>query len=87
MKEVQSYAEAAVVGSAVVHAIEDRFAKEGAEAIEKFVRRLKDGRRGAIRMSDVAEWRKRIDEIDQELVKLLNERSRARWKSGTSRRR
>jgi chorismate mutase-like protein len=28
------------------------------------------------RMSDVDGWRKRIDEIDQELVKLLNERSR-----------
>jgi len=26
-------------------------------------------------MKDVAEWRKRIDEIDQHLVKLLNERS------------
>jgi chorismate mutase len=27
-------------------------------------------------MSDVSEWRKRIDEIDQELLKLLNERAR-----------
>jgi len=27
-------------------------------------------------MSDVDGWRKHIDEIDQELVKLLNERSR-----------
>jgi len=27
-------------------------------------------------MSDVDGWRKRIDEIDQELVQLLNERSR-----------
>lgn len=27
-------------------------------------------------MSDISEWRKRIDEIDQQLVKLLNERSR-----------
>ena len=26
-------------------------------------------------MSDLARWRKRIDEIDQQLVKLLNERS------------
>jgi chorismate mutase len=26
-------------------------------------------------MKDLAEWRKRIDEIDQQLVKLLNERS------------
>jgi len=26
-------------------------------------------------MSDVAAWRKRIDEIDRQLVKLLNERS------------
>ena len=26
-------------------------------------------------MSDVAEWRKRIDEIDRQLVKLLNARS------------
>jgi len=27
-------------------------------------------------MSELEEWRKRIDEIDQQLVKLLNERSR-----------
>jgi chorismate mutase len=27
-------------------------------------------------MSDVTEWRKRIDEIDQQLVRLLNERAR-----------
>ena len=26
-------------------------------------------------MTDVADWRKRIDEIDRQLVKLLNERS------------
>lgn len=26
-------------------------------------------------MKDVAEWRKRIDEIDQQLLKLLNERA------------
>ena len=35
-------------------------------------------------MSDLAGWRKRIDEIDQQLVKLLNERSHsARWRLGT----
>ncbi len=27
-------------------------------------------------MSDLDDWRKRIDEIDQQLVKLLNERSK-----------
>ena len=27
-------------------------------------------------MSDLEDWRKRIDEIDQQLLKLLNERSR-----------
>jgi chorismate mutase len=27
-------------------------------------------------MSELEDWRKRIDEIDQQLVKLLNERSR-----------
>ncbi len=43
VREVQSYADAAVVGSAVVHAIEERFAKEGAAAIESFVRDLKNG--------------------------------------------
>ncbi|MGH9355395.1 MAG: chorismate mutase [Terriglobia bacterium] len=26
-------------------------------------------------MTDVAEWRKRIDEIDQQMLKLLNERA------------
>jgi tryptophan synthase alpha chain len=43
VREVQSYADAAVVGSAVVHAIEERFAQEGPAAIEKFVRGLKTG--------------------------------------------
>jgi chorismate mutase len=33
-------------------------------------------------MSDVAEWRKRIDAIDQELLKLLNERSRCALEIG-----
>ena len=28
-------------------------------------------------MSEVGEWRKRIDEIDQQLVKLLNARAQA----------
>jgi tryptophan synthase alpha chain len=41
VREVQSYADAAVVGSAVVHAIEERFAQEGPAAIEAFVRGLK----------------------------------------------
>lgn len=43
VREVQSYADAAVVGSAVVHAIEERFAREGPTAIEKFVWALKTG--------------------------------------------
>ncbi len=43
VQEVQSFAEAAVVGSAVVHAIEDQFARGGAQAIQKLVRRLKNG--------------------------------------------
>jgi len=43
VREVQSYADAAVVGSAVVHAIEERFAQEGPAAIEKFGRGLKSG--------------------------------------------
>jgi tryptophan synthase alpha chain len=43
VREVQSYADAAVVGSAVVHAIEERFAQEGPASIEKFVRDLKTG--------------------------------------------
>jgi tryptophan synthase alpha chain len=41
VREVQSHADAAVVGSAVVHAIEEHFAQEGPRAIEKFVRGLK----------------------------------------------
>jgi tryptophan synthase alpha chain len=40
---VQSVADAAVVGSAVVHAIEERYATEGAAAVERFVRWLKEG--------------------------------------------
>jgi tryptophan synthase alpha chain len=43
VREVQSHADAAVVGSAVVHAIEERFSHEGPEAIERFVRTLKTG--------------------------------------------
>jgi len=43
VRAVQSIADAAVVGSAVVHAIEERFAGEGPAAIERFVRWLKAG--------------------------------------------
>jgi tryptophan synthase alpha chain len=43
VREVQSHADAAVVGSAVVHAIEERFSREGAAAIEQFVRNLGAG--------------------------------------------
>ncbi len=42
VREVQTVADAAVVGSAVVHAIEGHFAQEGAAAIERLVRRLKE---------------------------------------------
>ncbi|MFZ0962013.1 MAG: tryptophan synthase subunit alpha [Terriglobia bacterium] len=43
VREVQSHADAAVVGSAVVHAIEERYSQDGPAAIEKFVRGLKNG--------------------------------------------
>jgi tryptophan synthase alpha chain len=43
VREVQSLVEAAVVGSALVHAIEDRYATEGEGGIEQFVRWLKEG--------------------------------------------
>ncbi len=43
VREVQALAEAAVVGSAVVHAIEERYPKGGAAAVEQFVRWLKEG--------------------------------------------
>jgi tryptophan synthase alpha chain len=43
VREVQRHADAAVVGSAVVHVIEERFSGEGPAAIEKFVRELKAG--------------------------------------------
>jgi tryptophan synthase alpha subunit len=43
VRAVQSVADAAVVGSAVVHAIEGRYVGEGAAAIERFVRWLKEG--------------------------------------------
>lgn len=42
VREVTGYVEAAVVGSALVHAIEDRYPSEGAAGIETFVRGLKD---------------------------------------------
>jgi len=41
VKEVQSLADAAVVGSALVRAIEDRYATEGESGIERYVRWLK----------------------------------------------
>lgn len=43
VREVQAVADAAVVGSALVHAIEERYSTGGAEAIEQFVRWLKEG--------------------------------------------
>jgi tryptophan synthase alpha chain len=43
IRAVQSVADAAVVGSAVVHAIEEWYAGGGAGAIERFVRWLKEG--------------------------------------------
>lgn len=43
VREVQALADAAVVGSAVVHAIEERYPSGGAAAIEQFVRWLKEG--------------------------------------------
>jgi len=42
VREVTGLADAAVVGSAIVHAIEDRYRSEGATAIEAFVGELKD---------------------------------------------
>jgi tryptophan synthase alpha chain len=41
VREVQSLADAAVVGSALVRAIEDRYATEGEDGIEEFVRWLR----------------------------------------------
>ncbi len=43
VREVQKLADAAVVGSALVHAVEQHYHSEGAAAIEKFVRWLKEG--------------------------------------------
>ena len=44
VRQIQSWADAAVVGSAVVHAIEERYHSEGPAAIEEFVRWLKTGK-------------------------------------------
>lgn len=43
VREVQALADAAVVGSAVVRAIEERYPSGGAAAVEQFVRWLKGG--------------------------------------------
>lgn len=43
VQQVQSLADAAVVGSAVVHAIEERYGAGGPAAIEAFIRWLKTG--------------------------------------------
>jgi tryptophan synthase alpha chain len=44
VRQVQALADAAVVGSAVVHAIAERYHSQGAAAIEEWVRALKEGR-------------------------------------------
>jgi len=46
VREVHAWADAAVVGSAVVHAIEERYSLEGPAAIERFVRTLRPGTGG-----------------------------------------
>jgi tryptophan synthase alpha chain len=46
VQAVQSLADAAVVGSAVVHAIDERYSEGGAPAVRDFVRRLKSGDSG-----------------------------------------
>jgi tryptophan synthase alpha chain len=46
VRQVTALADAAVVGSAVVHAIEERYPSEGAAAIERLVRALKEGAGG-----------------------------------------
>jgi len=43
VREVQAVADAAVVGSALVHAIEERYAAGGPKSIEHYVRWLKEG--------------------------------------------
>ncbi|HUY14983.1 MAG TPA: tryptophan synthase subunit alpha [Terriglobia bacterium] len=43
VREVQSLADAAVVGSAVVRAIEDRYPSQGVKFIEQYIRWLKHG--------------------------------------------
>jgi tryptophan synthase alpha chain len=46
VREVQTHADAAVVGSAVVHAIEKHYSQEGPAAVEHFVRGLQAGTGG-----------------------------------------
>jgi tryptophan synthase alpha chain len=46
VREVTALADAAVVGSAIVHAIEERYPSEGAAAIGRLVRALKEGAGG-----------------------------------------
>ncbi len=43
VRQVQALADAAVVGSALVHTIETRYSSEGVPAVEQFVRWLKEG--------------------------------------------
>jgi tryptophan synthase alpha chain len=43
VRDVTAVADAAVVGSAIVHAIEEKYPSEGAAAVEVFVRWLKEG--------------------------------------------
>ena len=43
VRSVQELADAAVVGSAIVRSIEEHFSTEGAAAIERYVRWLKEG--------------------------------------------
>ncbi len=47
VREAQTLAQAAVVGSAVVRAIEERYPSEGAVGVERFIRWLKEGKETA----------------------------------------
>jgi len=99
---VGEFAEAAVVGSAIVETIERNPGKEP-EAVAQFVRQLLAGTsqlsakqgNGKHRkryfddlilkltaLMDIADWRKKIDELDRRLVELLNQRAQAAHEIG-----
>ena len=74
VRQIGQLADAAVVGSGLVEVIAEAGTRPDlVERVESYVRWLKNERRG--RSMTIDELRQRIDQLDERLVELLNERA------------